>query len=101
MHIRPLRGQVVIREETPPASKTLWTPAPGPRQVHTHTGKVLAMGPPARTARGAEVVHGFAVGDVVQFHFTHLEELARNTWEDGKPALWIPQENVDAVWEES
>jgi hypothetical protein len=56
------------------------------------------MGAPARTPSGAEVDHGFRVGDLVQFHFTSLEAMARNTWEDGKAALWIPQENVDAVW---
>ena len=97
MKIRPLRGQVVIRETRP--ATYLWTPDPAQRQVHTHQGVVLALGPPARTPTGAEVEHGFAVGDLVQYHFTYLEKLALNAWEDGLPAHWVPQENVDGVWE--
>jgi co-chaperonin GroES (HSP10) len=92
--IRPLRGQVVIREHTPPS--LLWTP-PTPRT--THTGRVLAVGPPARTPSGAEVPHGFQPGDLVQYHITHLEKMSLNRWDDGEPAHWIPQENVDGVWE--
>jgi co-chaperonin GroES (HSP10) len=99
--IRPLRGQVVVREETPQASPSLWTPTPTARQVHTHTGRVLALGPPARTAGGAEVPHAYRVGDLIQFHYEHLEELLTNEWEDGRPAVWVPQSSVDGVWEES
>ena len=98
MKIRPLRGQVVIRE-TKATTGPLWTPDPNPREVHTHTGRVLAMGPPARTPTGAEVAPGFQPGDLVQYHFTHNQENATNTWEDGALAHWIPQENVDGVWE--
>ncbi len=94
-----MRGQVVIQEISPQASAVLWTPAPGLRDVETHTGRVLAMGPPARTPTGAEVEHGFVVGDLVQYHFTHLEEAATNTW-NGEKAVWVPQQNVDGVWEE-
>lgn len=96
--MRLLRGRVVIREITG-RSTVLWTPAPGLRDVRTHVGRVLAMGPAALSASRAdarEVEPGFVVGDVVQYHFTHLEELATNFW-DGKRAHWIPQENVDAV----
>ena len=96
--IRPLRGRVVVRE-VPRVTGPLWTPDPRPRDVTTHTGRVLALGPPARTAGGAEVPHGYRVGNTVQYHFTHLEKMATVTWEDGLPATWIPQENVDGVWE--
>jgi len=67
--------------------------------VRTHRGVVLAMGPPARTVRGVEVEPGFAPGDTIQFHFSHHQETATNMWTDGKPATWIPQSSVDAVWD--
>jgi hypothetical protein len=67
--------------------------------VRTHRGVVLAMGPPARTSGGVEVEPGFAPGDVIQFHFEHHQETATNMWTDGKPATWLPQSSVDAVWE--
>ncbi len=98
--IRPMRGQVVIREIPPQPSAQLWTPDPNPRQVTTHTGRVLALGPPARTAGGAEVPYGFGVGDLVLYRFTFLEKLSTNTWED-QPAHWVPQVDVTAVWEDS
>lgn len=94
-----LRGRIVIREIREPRGP-LWTPDPNPKVVHTHVGRVLAMGPAALSssrAEAREVAPGFVVGDVVQYHFTHLEKLATNLWEDGKKAHWIPQENVDAV----
>lgn len=102
MKVRLLPGQVVIREIQPEASAVLWTPELGARDVKTHTGRVLAMGPPARVnGTGAEVPHGFAVGDLVQFHFVHLEKGARNPWPpDGEMAVWVPQEAVDGVWED-
>jgi hypothetical protein len=101
LKIRLLPGQVVVREERPEPSVALWTPAPGARDVRTHTGRVLALGPPARlNGSGPEVPHGFAVGDLVQFHFTHLEKAATNPWPpDGKLAIWVPQQNIDGVWE--
>lgn len=95
--IRPMRGQVVIEEIVDQPSRALWTPTPGARQVKTHRGRVLALGPPARTPSGVEVAYGFGVGDVVQFHYEFLEKLARNEWE-GQKALWIPQQDVDGVW---
>lgn len=97
MKIRPMRGQVVVREERS-ATTTIWTPDPNKRNVKTHIGRVLALGPPARTSKGVEVPYGFEVGDVVQFHFEHNESLCTNTWEDGKPAVWIPQQDIDGVW---
>jgi hypothetical protein len=99
-----MRGQVVLREIKPEVSSTLWTPEPGQRQVTTHTGRVLAMGPPARlhlkSADAPEVPHGFEVGAVVQFHFVHNMEAHTRMWVDGDPAVWIPQSCIDAVWEE-
>jgi hypothetical protein len=68
--------------------------------VHTHTGRVLALGPPARTKAGAEVAHGFTVGDLVQYHFVHNQAAATMPWVDGEPATWVPQECVDGVWED-
>lgn len=98
--IRPMRGQVVVREEPPAPSARLWTPDPNPRQVRTHTGRVLALGPPARTTAGVEVPHGYRVGDLIQYHFDHLEQLLTNPWpEDGLPATWLPQVAIDGVWE--
>ncbi len=64
-----------------------------------HRGEVLAMGPPALTKKGAEVPHGFAVGDVVFFHFVHHEEGFTRPWEDGELATWCPQACIDAVVE--
>jgi co-chaperonin GroES (HSP10) len=99
--IRLLPGQVVVREEASPASEKLWTPSPNPRKVTTHTGRILALGPPA-LHHGHPVPHEYQVGDLVQFHFNHLEELLTNDWPlDGKPAIWLPQKDIDAVWEES
>lgn len=101
MKIRLLPGQVVIREERREPSERLWTPTPGARETRTHTGRVLALGPPARlNGSGVEVPHGFVVGDLVQYHFTSHQDAATRTWPpDGKPATWVQQENVDGVWE--
>lgn len=96
---RLMRGQVVVREvfETNPTG--LWTPAPSQREQKTHRGIVLGMGPPARTPTGHEVEPGFQIGDTIQFHFTSHQEAATHAWVDGKPATWIPQQNVDGVFE--
>ena len=98
MKIRPMRGQVVVREVAASPSSVLWTPEMRAREVRTHTGRVLAMGPPARTAGGVEVAPGFSVGDLIQWHFTSNEANATRVWEDGEPAVWVPQVNVDGVW---
>ena len=99
MSVRLLRGQVVIREERH-VSAHVWAPTPeNPRDVKTHRGRVLAMGPPAVTRKGHEVPHGFKVGDIVQFHFNHRERDFTRPWTDGEDAVWVPQECVDGVWE--
>jgi hypothetical protein len=103
MHIRLMRGRVVVREETPAPSAVLWTPEQGPRQVKTHRGVVLGLGPPARLTEhpeSPEVPHGFEVGDVVQYHFGAVGTQAARTraWVDGEPATWLTQAEVDGVW---
>ena len=108
---KQLRGRVVIREIKAEARSFLWTPAPDKYHERTHRGRVLAKGAPAlRTFhywngsewvfKQVEVPHGFEVGDVVIYHFTHLQENATRSWDDGEPATWVPQENVDGVIEE-
>lgn len=104
MKIRLMRGQVVVREDTPAPSAALWTPELGPRQVKTHRGVVLGLGPPARLTEhpsSPEVPHGFEVGDLVQFHFGAVgtQEARTRAWVDGKPATWLTQAEIDAVWE--
>ena len=104
--IRPMRGQVVVRELH--EAHFLWTPDPNPRQVKTHRGQVIAMGAPALTPKsfdgerwvgGVEIPHGFREGDIVQFHWSHNAEAFTMAWQDGEPASWLPQANIDAVLE--
>lgn len=101
MKVRLLRGQVVVRETTPPASQTLWMPEEKARQVKTHRGVVLGMGPPALFGKfGVEVPYDFQVGDEVSYHFVHHAEAHTRPWPlDGLDATWVPQHAVDAVWE--
>lgn len=101
MRIRLLPGQVVVREIHPEPSTELWTPGPGRRDVKTHTGRVLALGPPARlNGSGPEVPHGFGVGSLVQYHFTSHQDAATRPWPpDGEDATWLPQQNIDLVYE--
>ena len=97
--IRPLRGQVVVRENEATRTGLLWHPAPGQRQVKTHRGVVLAMGPPARDKWGNEIAPGFKVGDEVSFHWEMNEEAHTREWpDDGKPACWVRQYAIDGVW---
>jgi co-chaperonin GroES (HSP10) len=103
MKIRPMRGQVVVRE-VEMTSPVLWTPSPSQRDVSTHMGEVLALGAPARLTEhpsSPEVPHGFRVGDLVQYHFGAMgtQEARTRTWSDGKPATWMTQAEIDGVWE--
>lgn len=96
-----MRGQVVLREVDATTSD-LWLPKADPksRDLKTHKGVVIALGPPALLYDKHEVPHHFEVGDVVQYHFQHNLEGATRPWPpDGKPATWIPQFDVDGVWE--
>lgn len=99
--IRLLRGRVAVREivrgEYP---GEIWMPSRDAYEVKTHRGVVIAKGEPAIVHGKHEVPHGFEVGDVVQYHFTHLEKGWTVPWpEDGEPVTYVPQENVDAVIE--
>lgn len=102
MKVRLMRGQAVVRE-IDRGSDVLWTPEEtNQRQIKTHTGRVLGLGPPPLTKRGAEVDIGVRVGDLVQFHYVHHRDAHTRAWpEDGKPAVWVPQAALDAVWDET
>jgi hypothetical protein len=99
MGVRLLRGQVVVREEALRPS-VIWSPDPKQRGQTTHRGRVIGMGPPA-VLRGIEQPQDFAVGDLVQYHFSgHNQDAFTRTWpDDGLPATWVPQQDVDAVLE--
>jgi co-chaperonin GroES (HSP10) len=59
-----------------------------------HRGEIISCGAPALTRKGVEVPHGFKPGDVVLFHWGHLEKM----WtldDDGLVA--VPQDCVSAV----
>jgi hypothetical protein len=94
--IRLLRGQVVIREIHDQYS--IWTPAPNPRDVRIHRGRVLAKGLPAQV-NGHDVPHLFDVGDEVFYHWEKQEKAFTRDWIDGEPACWMYQHEVDAVVE--
>ena len=104
--VRLLRGRVIVRELDPTSS--IWMPVQTARNVRTHRGVVLGMGPPAvqefvvdGVSRLVDVPHGFKVGDVVQYHFEHHQEAWTQVWPpDGKLATLIAQEFVDAVVED-
>src|SRR5258706_5210064 len=100
--VRLMRGQVVIREDKNTLQReyqNIIVPEAQDRERTSHRGVVLAMGPPMQTKRGVDVPHGFMVGDVVQFHWEHLEKAWTNRWTDGLMAAWVPQKFVDAVVE--
>lgn len=111
MNIRLLRGQVVVRENYAvhsqdyphlvlPESRNGYDDRHAVARGRTwHIGEVIAMGAPALTKKGAEVPHGFAVGDTVIFHWEHNEEQFTRPWTDGKLACWMTQRCVDAVVE--
>lgn len=91
----------------------IWTPPSNPNHTRTHTGRVIAMGPPAlactvdkmgrcvsSSCAHPEVPHGFEIGDEVIYHYVHHQAAHTRLWpEDGKPASWVPQTSVDAVIE--
>lgn len=106
MSIRPLRGRVVIREIKDaqyrhyPSIVIPDTAMANERSRMTHTGTVLAVGPPVQTSLGHDIPHGFEAGDVVQFHFEGTEKGRITKWEDGEDALVMAQREVDAVHHE-
>lgn len=104
--IRPLRGRVAIREIAPERAgiiylyDTLDSHRLGIKAMASHKGTVVAFGPPAFSADGVhEVPYEFAVGDVVQFVWSHNADNFTKLWTDGKPVCWVEQEAVLGVWE--
>lgn len=112
--VRPLRGRVAIRPLVPTHFGVLVLPdtaadtertrqqSSGVRAQSSHRGRVLAMGPYALTPKGgATVTAGFAVGDEVVYVFgRNGTEVSRTgTWSDGKPVVWVSQEEVVAVFD--
>lgn len=95
--MRVLRGRVVVREHV--AQSSLWTPPPNPREQETHLGTVLAVGAGAFSKGGVEVLIDVKPGDVVSFHYEATEKGRTAPWEDGKPALYLAQREIDGVWE--
>ena len=109
MKIRLLPGRIVIREDyaadhahlrhilVPEIALGTDDKDALAKKREWHRGKVLAVGAPAKTEKGAEVARGFEVGDEVIFHWTHLERAWTIEWIDGERACVVPQEAVDAV----
>ena len=94
---RPMRGQVVVREVY--EHHSIWTPTPSnPRDVTSHRGIVLALGPPSIVG-GVEIPHGFKVGDTVLYHWEHNEKGSTAAWGDVPDAKWLMQREIDAVVE--
>ena len=107
---RPLPGRIVIRPLVPTRHGLLVIPdmqrdwdrkaeeSKGKLARASHRGRVLCKGEPARTKHGgAEVPHGFEVGDEVVYTWVHSEKNNTQTWVDGDECVWIPQEAVQAV----
>jgi len=95
----PLRGRAVIREEKARSSVIVDPGIANEREIRTHRGLVLALGAPVLLDSGAEVPWLCKPGDRVQFHFEATERGRTNVWEDGEPALYMAQREIDAVVE--
>jgi co-chaperonin GroES (HSP10) len=102
--VRLMRGQCVIREDMGAyhGQDKIIVPELGDYRAAQdrrtfHRGRVLALGAPPVTKRGAEVVPEFKVGDEVIFHWEALEKAWTREWIDNEPAAWLPQQCVDAV----
>ena len=107
----PLRGRVLLEKDRYEAGKDGLSPGgiiipashynardnDGPQ---VHRGKVIAMGPPARTRKGHEVAPGFRVGDTVLFVYALATEDFRTVYfpqiHDGVMVV-VAQEEVQAV----
>lgn len=111
MSFRPLRGRVLIAKSVHDAAKEerlrsgLIIPATAfnPRADKSHRGRVLAMGPPARTKRGVEIQPDFRVGDEVLYVWAlaGVEEMRTTSiaaLHDG-PIAVVAQEEVIGVFE--
>lgn len=98
-----MRGQVVVREDPDYHGRKGSLILPD-REVTHHVGTVLAKGPPAQIypmdKPAVDVPHDFDVGDRVLYVWIHNEKAHTRTWpDDGKPAAWLPQACILAVFE--
>lgn len=104
MTVRLMRGQCVVRdvqEVTTKAGLILLWKDPKSKQVRTHRGRVIALGPPSLIYDRFEVPWEFEVGALIQFHMNHHWDAHTRPWPpDGIDALWIPQNSIDAVIDE-
>lgn len=113
MGLRILRGRIAMRELDAMHSDVLVLPdyindwerktskSRGMRAQSSHRGVVLGYGDEALMYDRHPVPRGFEVGDTVVFVFAlrGTEESRRGLWVDGRPCLWIAQEEVLAVIE--
>ena len=109
MTVKPLRGRVVIRPDSPTHIGPIVLPdmvrdwkreadrSLGKKAMSSHRGRVLALGPPALNPAGQEVPHGFGVGDTVIYVWNHNEAEFTKPWTDGEECCWIAQEEVIGV----
>jgi co-chaperonin GroES (HSP10) len=107
--MRLLRGRVLVREDLKAdTDHFLRIIVPDVFTTHDkdavavartwHRGTVIQIGPPALTKKGVEVPHGFAVGDVVLFHWAHAERMWSLDLGEGV-VVALPQDCVDVVLE--
>lgn len=106
MRLRLLPGRVAVRELLPLKVGRIYLPdnfhetKENEEARTSHRARVLAVGPPARTAKGVELAPEFSIGDVVIFVFglQGCEKYRRGVWlGDGEPCTWIAQEEVIAI----
>jgi len=81
------------------------------RDRTSHRGRIVAMGPPAETKKGAVIAPDFGVGDEVQFVFDQLSDHygGHGSWKEsaregvwpptGEKIFYIAQAEVIAVYE--
>ena len=116
MNVRPLQGRVCVREILPKQIGMIHLPDDyhdnNLRNRTAHRGIVLAMGAPACTPGGAVVTPDFKVGDEVGFVFDSMpasgimgggstEKSRTSVWIDGGPCVWLTQEEIQCVYEET
>jgi co-chaperonin GroES (HSP10) len=66
-----LPGRVIVRVKADHHSSLLWLPTVRAQGLSLGLGEVVAMGPPAKTRKGALISHHFAVGDIVLHQSQH------------------------------
>ena len=114
MSWEPLRGRIAIREILPESYGSIVVPQNyhdnNVRKRTSHVGRVLAMGPPPLTKKGAEYPAGFSVGDQVLFIFDQpnymnngggaTEKSRQGIWQDGGKCVWVTYEEILGVYED-